>query len=34
MSGEIFSAAVDGGYTWLAALAVANTFASLFYYLR
>ncbi|WP_327287654.1 NADH-quinone oxidoreductase subunit N [Streptomyces sp. NBC_01198] len=31
---EIFSAAVDGGATWLAALAVANTVASLFYYLR
>ncbi|ODA71579.1 NADH-quinone oxidoreductase subunit N [Streptomyces sp. AVP053U2] len=31
---EIFSAAVDGGYTWLAVLAVANTVASLFYYLR
>ncbi|MFJ9716958.1 NADH-quinone oxidoreductase subunit N [Streptomyces sp. NPDC101213] len=31
---EIFSATVDGGYTWLAALAVANTVASLFYYLR
>jgi NADH-quinone oxidoreductase subunit N len=31
---EIFSAAVDGGYTWLAALAIANTVASLFYYLR
>ncbi|KOT31544.1 NADH-quinone oxidoreductase subunit N [Streptomyces caelestis] len=31
---EIFSAAVDGGYAWLAALAVANTVASLFYYLR
>ncbi|MBX9394452.1 NADH-quinone oxidoreductase subunit N [Streptomyces sp. TRM72054] len=31
---EIFSAAVDGGYSWLAALAVANTVASLFYYLR
>ncbi|MGX1090303.1 NADH-quinone oxidoreductase subunit N [Streptomyces albogriseolus] len=31
---EIFSAAVDGGLTWLAALAVANTVASLFYYLR
>ncbi|MFG3134384.1 NADH-quinone oxidoreductase subunit N [Streptomyces tendae] len=31
---EIFSAAIDGGYTWLAALAVANTVASLFYYLR
>ncbi|MFH9612933.1 NADH-quinone oxidoreductase subunit N [Streptomyces pratensis] len=31
---EIFSATIDGGYTWLAALAVANTLASLFYYLR
>ncbi|MEU9242616.1 NADH-quinone oxidoreductase subunit N [Streptomyces sp. NPDC048385] len=31
---EIFSAAVDGDYTWLAALAIANTVASLFYYLR
>ncbi|MFC4034799.1 NADH-quinone oxidoreductase subunit N [Streptomyces polygonati] len=31
---EVFSAAVDGGYTWLAVLAVANTVASLFYYLR
>ncbi|WP_338674308.1 NADH-quinone oxidoreductase subunit N [Streptomyces sp. SCSIO 30461] len=31
---EVFSATVDGGYTWLAALAVANTVASLFYYLR
>ncbi|MET9390356.1 NADH-quinone oxidoreductase subunit N [Streptomyces sp. NPDC006624] len=31
---EVFTAAVDGGYTWLAALAVANTVASLFYYLR
>ncbi|MYQ51812.1 MULTISPECIES: NADH-quinone oxidoreductase subunit N [unclassified Streptomyces] len=31
---EIFSAAVDGGFTWLAVLAVANTVASLFYYLR
>ncbi|MFE1751904.1 NADH-quinone oxidoreductase subunit N [Streptomyces anandii] len=31
---EIFSAAVDGGFTWLAALAVVNTVASLFYYLR
>ncbi|MFR0355678.1 NADH-quinone oxidoreductase subunit N [Streptomyces sediminimaris] len=31
---EIFSATIDGGYTWLAALAVANTVASLFYYLR
>ncbi|MFY1672719.1 NADH-quinone oxidoreductase subunit N [Plantactinospora sp. WMMB334] len=31
---EIFTAAVDGRYTWLAALAVLNTVASLFYYLR
>ncbi|MET9133587.1 NADH-quinone oxidoreductase subunit N [Streptomyces antibioticus] len=31
---EIFSAAIDGGYAWLAAVAVANTVASLFYYLR
>ncbi|MFE3637860.1 NADH-quinone oxidoreductase subunit N [Streptomyces sp. NPDC059168] len=31
---QVFSAAIDGGYTWLAALAVANTVASLFYYLR
>ncbi|MFF5045000.1 NADH-quinone oxidoreductase subunit N [Streptomyces nigra] len=31
---EIFSAAVDGGFAWLTALAVANTVASLFYYLR
>ncbi len=31
---EIFTATIDGGYTWLAALAVANTVASLFYYLR
>ncbi|UYQ60170.1 NADH-quinone oxidoreductase subunit N [Streptomyces peucetius] len=31
---QVFSAAVDGGYSWLAALAVANTVASLFYYLR
>ncbi|WP_432033335.1 NADH-quinone oxidoreductase subunit N [Streptomyces antibioticus] len=31
---EIFSATIDGGYMWLAALAVANTVASLFYYLR
>ncbi|MFG3120092.1 NADH-quinone oxidoreductase subunit N [Streptomyces sp. NPDC048197] len=30
----VFSAAIDGGYAWLAALAVANTVASLFYYLR
>lgn len=28
-----FTAAIDGGYGWLAALAVANTVASLFYYL-
>ncbi|MWA16249.1 NADH-quinone oxidoreductase subunit N [Streptomyces sp. BA2] len=31
---EVFSAAVDGGYAWLAVLAAANTVASLFYYLR
>jgi NADH-quinone oxidoreductase subunit N len=31
---EIFTAAIDGGYTWLAVLAVANTVASVFYYLR
>jgi len=30
----VFTAAIDGGYTWLAALAVVNTVASLFYYLR
>ena len=31
---EIFTATIDGGYARLAALAVANTVASLFYYLR
>ncbi|WP_326701396.1 NADH-quinone oxidoreductase subunit N [Streptomyces sp. NBC_01754] len=31
---EVFSATLDGGFTWLAVLAVANTVASLFYYLR
>lgn len=31
---EVFSAAIDGGYTWLAVLAVLNTVASVFYYLR
>jgi NADH-quinone oxidoreductase subunit N len=31
---EVFTAALDGRYGWLAALAVANTVASLFYYLR
>lgn len=31
---QIFTAAIDGGYGWLAALAVVNTVASLFYYLR
>ncbi|GAA3996741.1 NADH-quinone oxidoreductase subunit N [Streptomyces plumbiresistens] len=31
---EAFSAVFDGGYAWLAALAAANTVASLFYYLR
>ncbi len=30
----LFAAAIDGGYAWLAALAVANTVVSLFYYLR
>ena len=30
----VFAATIDGGYAWLAALAVANTVASLFYYLR
>lgn len=31
---EVFSAAFDGGYAWLAVVAAANTVASLFYYLR
>jgi NADH-quinone oxidoreductase subunit N len=31
---QIFTAAIDGGYGWLAGLAVMNTVASLFYYLR
>ena len=31
---EIFTATINGGYTWLAVLAVANTVASLYYYLR
>jgi len=31
---EVFTATIDGGYGWLAAVAVANTVASLFYYLR
>lgn len=31
---SVFTAAVDGGFTWLAVLAVANTVASVFYYLR
>ncbi len=30
----IFAAAIEGGYAWLAVVAVANTVASLFYYLR
>jgi NADH-quinone oxidoreductase subunit N len=30
----VFTAAVDGGYGWLAVLAVLNTVASVFYYLR
>ena len=31
---QIFTATIDGGYGWLAGLAVVNTVASLFYYLR
>ena len=31
---QVFTAAIDGGYGWLAVLAVANTVASLFHYLR
>ena len=30
----LFTAVIDGGYTWLAILAAANTVVSLFYYLR
>jgi NADH-quinone oxidoreductase subunit N len=30
----LFTAVIDGGYAWLAVLAVANTVVSLFYYLR
>lgn len=30
----LFTAVIDGRYTWLAVLAVANTVVSLFYYLR
>lgn len=30
----VFAAAIDAGYAWLAAVAVANTVLSLFYYLR
>ncbi len=30
----LFTAAIDGGYAWLAGVAVANTVISLFYYLR
>lgn len=30
----LFTAAIEGGYSWLAAVAVANTVVSLFYYLR
>jgi NADH-quinone oxidoreductase subunit N len=30
----LFGAAIDGGYGWLAVVAVANTVISLFYYLR
>ncbi len=31
---EVFTAVVDGGYTWLAVVAIVNTVVSLFYYLR
>ncbi|WLW58334.1 NADH-quinone oxidoreductase subunit N [Streptomyces sp. YU58] len=31
---EVFSAAFDAGYAWLAVVAAVNTVASLFYYLR
>lgn len=31
---EVFLATIDAGYAWLAVVAVANTVASLFYYLR
>lgn len=31
---QLFLAAIGGGYAWLAVVAVANTVASLFYYLR
>lgn len=31
---EVFTAAIDGSFTWLAVVAVVNTVASLFYYLR
>jgi NADH-quinone oxidoreductase subunit N len=30
----LFTAAIEGGYGWLAILAVVNTVVSLFYYLR
>jgi NADH-quinone oxidoreductase subunit N len=30
----VFTAAVDGGFAWLAVVAVVNTVASVFYYLR
>ncbi len=31
---EVFTATINGGFTWLAVVAVINTVASLFYYLR
>lgn len=31
---QLFAATIDAGYTWLAVVAVVNTVASLFYYLR
>jgi NADH-quinone oxidoreductase subunit N len=30
----VFTAALDGGFAWLVVLAVVNTVASVFYYLR
>lgn len=31
---QLFSATIDAGYAWVAVVAIANTVASLFYYLR
>jgi hypothetical protein len=30
----VFTAAVEGGFAWLAVVAILNTVASVFYYLR